>query len=144
LNGSTSPAFARYIGIDYSGAETPTSSLKGLRVYLADRTKPPEEVLPPPSPRKYSQVLDPPRRRGVVGGAVGRRPTHPGRRRSRLLVSAPVLRGPSPARQLAHGTTWQAPANNLSATSANDPRPSLWTLKARELATTLKQPSGSA
>jgi hypothetical protein len=30
------PAFARYIGIDYSGAETPNSSLKGLRVYLAD------------------------------------------------------------------------------------------------------------
>ena len=46
-------AFARYIGIDYSGAETPTSSLKGLRVYQADRAKPPKEVLPPPSPRKY-------------------------------------------------------------------------------------------
>ena len=30
------PAFDRYIGIDYSGAETPTASLKGLRVYLAD------------------------------------------------------------------------------------------------------------
>ena len=27
------PAFARYIGIDYSGAQTPTASLKGLRVY---------------------------------------------------------------------------------------------------------------
>lgn len=27
------PAFARYIGIDYSGAETPRSALKGLRVY---------------------------------------------------------------------------------------------------------------
>jgi len=25
--------FERYVGIDYSGAETPTSSLKGLRVY---------------------------------------------------------------------------------------------------------------
>ncbi len=53
MNSSDGPAFARYIGIDYSGAETPTSSLKGLRVYLADRTTPPEEVLPPPSPRKY-------------------------------------------------------------------------------------------
>jgi len=31
---ATTPAFTRYIGIDYSGAETPTSSLKGLRVYL--------------------------------------------------------------------------------------------------------------
>ena len=46
-------AFDRYIGIDYSGAETPTSSLKGLRVYMADRVTPPSEVKPPPSPRKY-------------------------------------------------------------------------------------------
>lgn len=27
--------FKRYIGIDYSGAATPTSGMKGLRVYLA-------------------------------------------------------------------------------------------------------------
>ncbi len=47
------PAFARTIGIDYSGAKTPTASLKGLRVYLAESGGPPEEVLPPPSPRKY-------------------------------------------------------------------------------------------
>ena len=45
--------FHRYIGIDYSGAETPTSSLKGLRVYMADRETLPTEVQPPPSPRKY-------------------------------------------------------------------------------------------
>lgn len=45
--------FERYIGIDYSGAETPEASLKGLRVYMADRTSPPAEVQPPPSPRKY-------------------------------------------------------------------------------------------
>lgn len=45
--------FERYIGIDYSGAKTPTSSLKGLRVYMADRTSRPVEVQPPPSPRKY-------------------------------------------------------------------------------------------
>ena len=31
------PSFQRYVGIDYSGAETPASSLKGLRVYEADR-----------------------------------------------------------------------------------------------------------
>ena len=31
----TLPAFALYIGIDYSGAEAPNSSLKGLRVYQA-------------------------------------------------------------------------------------------------------------
>lgn len=53
LTGGASPAFARYIGIDYSGAATPLSSLKGLRVYLADRATPPAEILPPPSPRKY-------------------------------------------------------------------------------------------
>jgi hypothetical protein len=47
------PAFDRYIGIDYSGAQTPTSSLKGLRVYMADRASPPVEVQPPLSPRKY-------------------------------------------------------------------------------------------
>ena len=47
------PAFARYIGIDYSGAETPTASLKGLRVYLAEGDRSPAEVPPPPSPRKY-------------------------------------------------------------------------------------------
>jgi hypothetical protein len=45
--------FARTVGIDYSGAETPTASLKGLRVYLAGGDGPPEEVPPPPSPRKY-------------------------------------------------------------------------------------------
>ena len=47
------PLFQRYIGIDYSGAQTPTSSLKGLRVYAADRLTAPQEVEPPPSPRKY-------------------------------------------------------------------------------------------
>jgi hypothetical protein len=47
------PAFARTIGIDYSGAETPTASLKGLRVYLADGDGLSVEVPPPPSLRKY-------------------------------------------------------------------------------------------
>jgi hypothetical protein len=46
-------AFRRYIGIDYSGAQTPTSSLKGLRIYEADGTTTPYEVAPPPSQRKY-------------------------------------------------------------------------------------------
>jgi hypothetical protein len=45
--------FKRYIGIDYSGAQTPTASLKGLRVYMAEGSQPPVEVTPPPSPRKY-------------------------------------------------------------------------------------------
>ena len=46
-------AFVRYIGIDYSGAETPTASLRGLRVYMAEGTAPPAETVPPPSSRKY-------------------------------------------------------------------------------------------
>ena len=47
------PIFTRTIGIDYSGAETPTASLKGLRVYMADGDRLPVEVPPPSSPRKY-------------------------------------------------------------------------------------------
>lgn len=47
------PRFSRYIGVDYSGAETPDSSLKGLRVYETSRESAPVEVEPPPNPRKY-------------------------------------------------------------------------------------------
>jgi hypothetical protein len=46
------PAFARTIGIDYSGAQTPTCSLSGLRIYLAEAGEP-VEVPPPPSFKKY-------------------------------------------------------------------------------------------
>jgi hypothetical protein len=60
------PIFARYIGIDYSGAWTPAASLKGLRFYIADRSSPPDEVMPPPSPRKYWT------RRGVAEWLVDR------------------------------------------------------------------------
>jgi hypothetical protein len=52
----TMPAFAQYVGIDYSGAQTPEASLPGLRVYYtagADLDREPVEVPPPPSPRKY-------------------------------------------------------------------------------------------
>src|SRR5580693_6110570 len=45
--------FDRYVGIDCSGAKTPTSSLPGLRVYVANRNSFPSEVQPPSSPRKY-------------------------------------------------------------------------------------------
>ena len=38
------PQFNRYIGIDYSGAETPDSSCKGLRVYAAEGTGTPIQV----------------------------------------------------------------------------------------------------
>jgi hypothetical protein len=46
-------AFSRYIGIDYSGAATPESSLNELRVYCAVGESAATEVAPPPSPRKY-------------------------------------------------------------------------------------------
>ena len=47
------PIFDCYIGIDYSGARIPISGLKGLRVYQADRTSPPFEVLPSSGPSRY-------------------------------------------------------------------------------------------
>lgn len=47
------PQFARYFGIDYSGAQTPSSSLPGLRLYAATPSTPPVEIPPPPSARKY-------------------------------------------------------------------------------------------
>ena len=50
---TTLPLFRRYIGIDYSGAETPYSGLKGLRVYEASLREEPVEVLTPPGPRKH-------------------------------------------------------------------------------------------
>ena len=46
-------AFARHVGIDYSGAKTPRASLAGLRVYLAKNDAPPVEVAPPSGLGKY-------------------------------------------------------------------------------------------
>ena len=60
------PTFARCIGIDYAGAETPTASFKGLRVYLAEGDGPPVEVPPPPSLRKYWT------RKGIAGWLIER------------------------------------------------------------------------
>lgn len=61
------PAFARYLGIDYPGAQTPSASLKGLRVYMAEDDASPVEMPPPPSPRKYWT------RRGIDEWLVERR-----------------------------------------------------------------------
>jgi hypothetical protein len=47
------PAFRRYIGIDYSGAETPESSCRGLRVYSASGSGTPEQVLLPIPPQWF-------------------------------------------------------------------------------------------
>lgn len=49
----SAPRFERYVGIDYSGAETADSSLRGLRVYIAGAEAPPVEVPPPPGFKKY-------------------------------------------------------------------------------------------
>jgi hypothetical protein len=45
--------FDRFIGIDYSGAETPTSRLPGLRIYMAEREGIPIEVRPTPQPTPH-------------------------------------------------------------------------------------------
>ncbi len=47
------PQFSRYIGVDYSGAKTPDSSCRGLRVYTAENTNEPIQIQPSPSPRWY-------------------------------------------------------------------------------------------
>jgi hypothetical protein len=59
-------SFASTIGIDYSGAQTPTASLPGLRVYLSEGGAVPVEAAPPPSPRKYWS------RRGIAEWLVER------------------------------------------------------------------------
>lgn len=50
---SPTPTFHRHIGITYSGAETPDSGLKGLRIGLAVGEAPAADVAPPPGPRRY-------------------------------------------------------------------------------------------
>jgi len=47
------PAFDRYVGINYSGAETPAAPLTGLRIYMGEPDSPPVEIAPPPGPGKY-------------------------------------------------------------------------------------------
>ena len=92
------PAFERYIGIDYSGAQTPTSSLKGLRVYAADRLTVPQEVEPPPSPRKYWT------RRGIAEWLVERLSeghADARRHRPRFFIPAAILRAARIAARLA-------------------------------------------
>jgi hypothetical protein len=54
------PQFARYLGVDYSGAGTPSRSLSGLRVYSATPGAEPAEV---PSPVRRRKFFD---RRGLA------------------------------------------------------------------------------
>ena len=44
---NTSGLFQHYVGIDYSGADTPTSRLRGLRVFRATQNEDPAKVHPP-------------------------------------------------------------------------------------------------
>jgi hypothetical protein len=53
--------FQRYIGIDYSGAQTPQASLSSLRVYLAEGSNAPVEV--PPQPKSAKRYWT---RRGIA------------------------------------------------------------------------------
>jgi hypothetical protein len=77
------PALASYIGIDYSGAETPTASLKGLCVYLATSDVPPVEVPP------RGSLHQPSHRVYVYGVATA----PPGLRPSPLMPYVPALIG---------------------------------------------------
>jgi hypothetical protein len=47
------PIFTRIVGIDYSGAKTPTTRLPGLRVFLAEVGASPSEVVPQLSTHKH-------------------------------------------------------------------------------------------
>jgi hypothetical protein len=104
------PAFVRTIGIDYSGAETPTASLKGLRLYVSKGEAPPVEVLPPTSPRKYWT------RRGIAEWLV-----------ERLAEDAPTLVGIDhgfcfPLHYFeAHGLTPDWPASSMISSGTGRP-----------------------
>jgi antitoxin (DNA-binding transcriptional repressor) of toxin-antitoxin stability system len=49
MKGYRAPMFSRYVGVDYSGAETPEQGLPGIRAFVAgDDEVPPIEAPPPP------------------------------------------------------------------------------------------------
>lgn len=48
--------FDRYVGIDYSGAKTPTALLKGLQIYVAGAGAEPVVERPPPPARNWSRA----------------------------------------------------------------------------------------
>ena len=59
LSSPATPAFQRYIGIDYSGAKTSTTRLRGLRVYVGIAAAAPVEL----QPRGHQRHLS---RRGIA------------------------------------------------------------------------------
>jgi hypothetical protein len=100
IENSSSPRrlFVRTIGIDYSGAQTPIASLKGLRVYLAEHDAPPVGGSAAAEP---SQILDAQGHRRMAGGAARRGCADAGRDRSRFLVPAALFRNASALARLA-------------------------------------------
>jgi len=54
---SAAPMFSRYVGVDYSGAETATSGLPGIQVYVAVGAAAPTEVRPQPARRWSRRAL---------------------------------------------------------------------------------------
>ena len=70
-------AFARYIGIDYSGAETPNSSLRACASIRLIEFEPRGSV----PTAQSAQILDAARRCGMAGGASRRRRADAGRHR---------------------------------------------------------------
>jgi prevent-host-death family protein len=52
---ASAPMFSRYVGVDYSGAETPLARLPGIRVYITDGIAQPSEVLPLAPARRWSR-----------------------------------------------------------------------------------------
>ncbi len=69
------PAFERYVGIDYPGAQTPTASLKELPVCLAEGNASPNGWLSDlrrPSRRLRRASAEKPRRGAILLRPVGR------------------------------------------------------------------------
>jgi len=68
VSGSTSSAFERFVGIDYSGAETPTAGLTGLRMYVSTPDCAPSECAPPGRTRWTRELLARELLRSLRGG----------------------------------------------------------------------------
>ena len=45
MHGESGPRFDRYVGIDYSGAKTPATSLPGLRDFAVTNRRPGERLV---------------------------------------------------------------------------------------------------
>ncbi|HKN29759.1 MAG TPA: type II toxin-antitoxin system prevent-host-death family antitoxin [Roseiarcus sp.] len=83
MAGSRAPMFSRYVGIDYSGAETPLSSLPGIRVCCANGG--------PPTARS-AQILVATRARRMADRRTRRGRSDARGNRPRVLVSSSLFR----------------------------------------------------